>query len=105
MIFKTFGYIVMTQALYLCQDLKLGHYMHVLQRTLFFAQLVATVWSCLCQLATIEWALSAIKNVCTAAASGSFNCAYIKNFYNASVIWVATGPKHLVSGDATYKNL
>jgi OPT family small oligopeptide transporter len=105
MMFKTFGYIVMTQALYFCQDLKIGHYMHVPQRTLFTAQLVATVWSCLCQLATIEWAMGAITNVCTSAASGSFTCAYIKTFYNASVIWGAIGPKHLFSGDSTYKNL
>lgn len=105
MMFKTFGYIIMTQALYFCQDLKLGHYMHVPQRSLFTAQLVATIWSCLCQLATIEWAMGAIKNVCTAAASGSFTCAYIKTFYNASVIWGAIGPKHLFSGDSTYKNL
>jgi len=105
MMFKTFGYIVMTQALYFCQDLKLGHYMHVPQRSLFAAQLVATAWSCLCQLATVEWAMGAIKGVCTAAATGSFNCAYIKTFYNASVIWGAIGPKHLFSGVAVYKDL
>lgn len=105
MMFKTFGYIVMTQALYFCQDLKIGHYMHVPQRSLFAAQFVATIWSCLCQLATIEWALGAIKNVCTPLASGSFTCAYIKTFYNASVIWGAVGPKHLFSGDSTYKDL
>ncbi|KAF4552813.1 putative OPT oligopeptide transporter protein [Elsinoe fawcettii] len=102
MMFKTFGYIVMTQALYFSQDLKLGHYMHVPQRSLFAAQLVATLWSCLCQLATVEWAMGAIKNVCTSAASGAFTCAYIKTFYNASVIWGAIGPKHLFSGDAVY---
>lgn len=105
MMFKTFGYIVMTQALYFCQDLKLGHYMHVPQRSLFAAQLVATVWSCLCQLATVEWAMGAIKNVCTSKAAGAFTCAYIKTFYNASVIWGAIGPKHLFSGDAVYKDL
>lgn len=105
MMFKTFGYIVMTQALYFCQDLKLGHYMHVPQRSLFAAQLVATVWSCLCQLATVQWAMGAIKNVCTSKAAGFFTCAYVKTFYNASVIWGAIGPKHLFSGDAVYKNL
>jgi len=105
MMFKTFGYIVMTQALYFCQDLKLGHYMHVPQRSLFSAQLVATVWSCLCQLATVEWAMGAIKGICTSAATGNFSCAYIKTFYNASVIWGAIGPKHLFSGDSVYKGL
>ncbi|CAC9891319.1 unnamed protein product [Aureobasidium pullulans] len=106
MMFKTFGYIVMTQALYFCQDLKLGHYMHVPQRSLFTAQLVATVWSCLCQLATVEWAMGAIKNVCTKAASGSFTCASIKTFYNASVIWGLLGRnKHLFSSGAVYQSL
>lgn len=105
MMFKTFGYIVMTQALYFCQDLKLGHYMHVPQRSLFFAQLVATLWSCLCQLATVEWAMGAIKGICTSEATGYFTCAYIKTFYNASVIWGAIGPAHLFSGDAVYTGL
>lgn len=105
MMFKTFGYITMTQALYFCQDLKLGHYMHVPQRSLFAAQLVATVWSCFCQLGAVEWAIGAISNICTEDASGSFTCGYIKTFYNASVIWGAIGPKHLFSGDAIYKDL
>jgi OPT family small oligopeptide transporter len=105
MMFKTFGYIVMTQALYFCQDLKLGHYMHVPQRTMFMAQLVATVWSCLCQLATVEWAMGTIKNVCTKAAQGNFTCASIKTFYNASVIWGAIGPKHIFSSGAVYQSL
>jgi OPT family small oligopeptide transporter len=105
MMFKTFGYIVMTQALYFCQDLKLGHYMHVPQRTMFMAQLVATVWSCLCQLATVEWAMGTIKNVCTKAAQGNFTCASIKTFYNASVIWGAIGPKHIFSSGAVYTSL
>lgn len=65
MLFKTFGYITMTQALYFCGDLKLGHYMHVPQRSLFTAQLVATVWSCFCQLGTVQWAMGNIKNICT----------------------------------------
>ncbi|EME50295.1 hypothetical protein DOTSEDRAFT_68981 [Dothistroma septosporum NZE10] len=105
MMFKTFGYITMTQALYFCQDLKLGHYMHVPQRSMFAAQLVATVWSCFCQLGTVEWALGAISNICTKEAANYFTCDYIKTFYNASVIWGAVGPKHLFSGDAIYKDL
>jgi OPT family oligopeptide transporter len=105
MMFKTYGYIVMTQALYFCQDLKLGHYMHVPQRSMFTAQLVATLWSCLVQLGCIEWALGAIKGVCTKNATGFFTCAYVKTFYNASVIWGAIGPKHMFSGDAIYKEL
>lgn len=85
MMFKTFGCIVMTQALYFSQDSKMGHYLHVPQHSLFTAQLVATVWSCICQLGTAEWALGAIKCICTEA-SKFFTCKSIKTFYNASVI-------------------
>lgn len=95
----------MTQALYFCQDLKMGHYLHVPQRSLFTAQLVATLWSCLCQLGVVQWAINHIAGVCTAEATNYFTCAYIKTFYNASVIWGAIGPKHMFSGDAVYKNL
>jgi OPT family small oligopeptide transporter len=105
MMFKTFGYITMTQALYFCQDLKLGHYMHVPQRSMFMAQMVATIWSCFCQLGTVEWALGAIKGICTSEAANNFTCDYIKTFYNASVIWGAIGPAHMFSGDAIYKDL
>ncbi|SMR63530.1 unnamed protein product [Zymoseptoria tritici ST99CH_3D1] len=105
MMFKTFGYIVMTQALYFCQDLKLGHYMHVPQRSMFAAQLVATAWSAMVQLGTVQWAMGAIKGVCTKAASNNFTCDYIKTFYNASVIWGAIGPKHLFSSGALYQDL
>lgn len=36
--FKTYGYISMTQALFLLQDLKLGHYMKIPPRSMFIAQ-------------------------------------------------------------------
>lgn len=105
MLFKTFGYITMTQALSFCQDLKLGQYMHVPQRSLFTAQLIATAWSCFCQLGIVQWALGAISNICTAEAAAHFTCNNIMTFYNASVIWGAIGPKHLFSGTAIYKDL
>ena len=55
MIFKTYGYFTMAQALSFTQDLKLGHYLKVPQRCLFAGQLVATIWACFVQLAVIEW--------------------------------------------------
>lgn len=105
MMFKTYGYITMTQALYFAQDLKLGHYLKVPQRPMFWAQLIATVWSCLVQLGVIEWAMGNIKDVCTPDAAGHFTCASILTFYNASVIWGVVGPKHLFSPGALYVNL
>lgn len=51
------GYITMTQAQFFLQDLKLGHYLKVPPRTMFFAQCVAAFWSSIVQIAVMNWAL------------------------------------------------
>lgn len=51
MLFKTYGYITMTQGLAFVEDMKLGHYLKVPPRTMFAGQLAATLWSCLVQTA------------------------------------------------------
>ena len=51
MLFKTYGYITMTQGLAFAEDMKLGHYLKLPPRTMFFGQLVATLWCCIVQTA------------------------------------------------------
>lgn len=63
MLFKNYGYICCTQALYFAQDMKLGHYMKVAPRTMFASQLVASVWSAIVQIAVMNWALDTIPDV------------------------------------------
>jgi hypothetical protein len=43
MMFKTWGYITMAQALTFTSDFKLGHYMKIPPRAMFTAQVVATI--------------------------------------------------------------
>jgi OPT family oligopeptide transporter len=62
MLFKTYGYITMNQAHAFLNDLKLGHYLKIPQRVTFCGQVVTTLWSCLVQLAVMEWALSNITD-------------------------------------------
>lgn len=57
------GYITMTQAQFFLQDLKLGHYLKVPPRTMFFAQCVAAFWSSIVQIAVMNWALSHIPEL------------------------------------------
>lgn len=49
MIFKILSTDVVGQGLYFAQDMKLGHYMKIPPRTLFFAQGSATVLGALTQ--------------------------------------------------------
>jgi len=106
MLFKTYGYITMTQGLAFTQDMKLGHYLKVPPKTMFLGQLIATIWSCIVQLSVFEWAFGGgIEDLCALHQSSHFTCPGGRVFYNASVIWGVIGPARMFSGDATYKNL
>jgi OPT family oligopeptide transporter len=83
-----------------------GHYLKVPPKTMFMGQLVATIWSCIVQLAVFEWAFGGgIKDLCALHQVNHFTCPGGRVFYNASVIWGVIGPARMFSGDATYKNL
>lgn len=105
MMFKTYGYITMTQALAFIQDLKLGHYMKVPPRTMFSAQVIATVWSCLVQDAVLQWALSTIKGVCQHGQVNNYTCPNGRVFFNASIIWGLIGPQRIFSPGNIYSGL
>lgn len=116
MLFKTFGYITMAQGMYFSQDLKigkfvpsfviapylsahppLGHYMKIPPRVTFSAQIVACLWSSLVQIATMNWALGAIKDVCDQSQVNHYSCPNGRVFFNASVIWGVIGPARIFS--------
>ncbi|EFE43060.1 OPT peptide transporter Mtd1, putative [Trichophyton verrucosum HKI 0517] len=105
MLFKTYGYITMVQALSFVQDLKLGHYMKVPPRSLFWGQLVATIWSCIVQLCVQIWALDNIADICQPHQSNRFTCPQGRVFFGASVIWGVIGPARMFSGNALYSSL
>ena len=74
MIFKTFGFITMTQALSFVEDLKFGHYMKIPPRTMFMAQVVATTFSCFIQITVLNLALNNIDQVCDLHQPNNFTC-------------------------------
>lgn len=65
MLFKTYGYITMAQALTFASDMKLGHYMKVPPRTMFMGQVVATALAGTVQLGVQAWMFSNIDGMCT----------------------------------------
>jgi OPT oligopeptide transporter protein len=54
MAFKTYGYVSMMQGLTYAQDQKLALYMKVPPKTIFWAQLAATVWSSVTQVGVVS---------------------------------------------------
>lgn len=105
MLFKTYGYITMNQAHAFLGDLKLGHYLKIPPRPMFIGQLVATIWSCLVQLAVMEWALGHITGICNEDQANNFTCPNGRVFFTASVIFGLIGPKRIFSTGAIYGGL
>ncbi|KAI8632990.1 OPT family small oligopeptide transporter [Xylariaceae sp. FL1651] len=99
------GHPLAMMALYFAQDLKLGHYMKVPPRTMFWSQLTASVWSAIVQIAVMNWALESIPQVCSEDQINSYTCPGGRVFYTASIIWGAIGPARIFSGDALYSSL
>ncbi|KHJ34530.1 putative small oligopeptide opt family [Erysiphe necator] len=105
MMFKSYGYIVMVQAQYFLQDLKLGHYLKLPPKTLFSAQAAATIWSSVVQIAVMNWALGNIEDICTADQKSSYTCPGGNVFFTASIIWGAIGPARIFASGAIYSPL
>ncbi|KAH6627817.1 OPT oligopeptide transporter protein-domain-containing protein [Chaetomium tenue] len=105
MIFKTFGYITMSQALTFVSDLKFGHYMKIPPRTMFMAQVVATTFSCFVQVVVLNYALKNIPGVCEPTQPDHFTCPGGRVFFSASVIWGLIGPARIFSPGQIYSSL
>lgn len=65
MMFKTWGYITMAQALTFTSDFKLGHYMKIPPRPMFWAQIIATIVAGTVQLGVQAWMFTNIPGICS----------------------------------------
>jgi OPT family oligopeptide transporter len=86
MMFKTWGYITMSQALLFTSTLKFGHYMKIPPRSMFLCQIVGTVVGGTVQLCVQEWMFSHIEDICSPNQKDNFVCLYTHAFGTASII-------------------
>ncbi|KAJ7083662.1 OPT oligopeptide transporter protein-domain-containing protein [Mycena belliarum] len=102
MIFKTYGYITMSRAIQFTADFKLGHYMKIPPRSMFWCQVVATLIAGTVQLGVQAWMFSHITDICSPQQTDSFTCAFTQVFGTASVIWGLIGPNLFFSKGEVY---
>lgn len=76
----------MAQALQFASDFKLGHYMKVPPRTMFFAQVSAAAIAGTVQLGVQAWMFSNIIDICTPTQAAGFICPNTQVFGTASII-------------------
>jgi len=105
MLFKTWGFMTMSQGLQFASDFKLGHYMKIPPRTMFWCQVVATVIAGTTQIGVQTWMFSHIEDMCDPLQPSGFSCPDTWTFYTASVIWGVIGPRLQFSKGHTYNVL
>ena len=105
MMFKTWGYISMFQALQFTSDFKLGHYMKVPPRPMFWGQVAATIIAGTVQLGVQAWMFTNIENICDPKQKDGFICPSTEVFGTASIIWGAIGPALQFSKGQIYYGL
>jgi OPT family oligopeptide transporter len=86
MLFKTWGYMTMVQALGFSGDFKLGHYMKIPPRSMFWCQIIATVVAGTVQLAVQAWMFANIEDLCASDQIDGFTCPFTTVFGTASII-------------------
>jgi OPT family oligopeptide transporter len=86
MLFKTWGSNTMWQALDFTLDFKLGHYMKVSHRPMFWCQTVATVVASTVQVSVQEWMFSNIEDLCSPDQRDGFTCPYTTVFGTVSIV-------------------
>ncbi|KAJ3486237.1 hypothetical protein NLI96_g4363 [Meripilus lineatus] len=102
MLFKTFSFVSMAQGISFTSDLKVGHYMKIPPRTMFMAQVLATILAAFVITAVQDWMFANIDNICTPLAKGDFTCPQITTFATSSLVWGAIGPQRMFSKGSLY---
>ena len=105
MVFVTYGYISSAQGIKFAADLKLGHYMKIPPRTLFWVQMIATIVSSLTQIGVLNWMFANVPGICTAEAINGFTCPLARVHFNGSILWGVVGPAEFFGPNATYRPL
>ncbi|KAG5935134.1 hypothetical protein E4U53_000501 [Claviceps sorghi] len=102
MLFKSYGYMLSYNGLNYISDMKVGHYMKIPPRSMFAAQAFAVIWLAMVQIATYNFLLGNISEICTPHQSQGLTCPSARTFYNASVIWGVIGPKKVFGVGGLY---
>lgn len=100
LLFKLYGYCIVTQGLELLRDLKLGQYMKIPPRVLFATQIYLTIIASFINVGLQNWMRNNIKEICTPHQENGFTCSNGRTIFNALIIWSL--PRYLFSPGMRY---
>lgn len=67
--------------------MKIGHYIKIPSRSLFWAQFWPVVWLSIVQISTYNFLRGNIEGICAKNQAEGLTCPNARTFFNASVIW------------------
>ncbi|KAJ3205785.1 hypothetical protein HDU82_004962 [Entophlyctis luteolus] len=102
--FKTLTYMSIYQGLNLIQDLKLGHYMKLPPRDVFWTQMMASLLACFVNFVTATKVFETIGEKILNGLEG-WNAASYQTFLMTGAVWGAIGPERFFGDGAPYQNL
>jgi len=79
--------------------------MKVPPKTVFWCQIVASIWACFVQIAVMNWTLGAIDGVCTQTQSSHFTCPNGRTFFSSSIVWGVIGPERMFGPGHIYSSI
>ncbi|KAJ3106264.1 hypothetical protein HDU97_006715 [Phlyctochytrium planicorne] len=120
MSFKTLSYMAMSQGLFLVGDLKLGHYMKIPPRIMFWAQLVSTIVAAVVNVFAAKAIYESFGKVCVENDAGTgttcgiwkiqtpdaplgWTATNYNVFIRAGAIWGAIGPARFFGKGSPYQ--
>ncbi|GKZ55771.1 hypothetical protein AnigIFM49718_000937 [Aspergillus niger] len=105
MMVKCYGYNAVKHGMDFAQDLKMGQYMKIPPRVLFFGQIYASILATMTQTGVLRWMMGHISGLCDTDNAQRFTCAGAKVMYNASLIWGTIGPQRMFQSGQVYHSL
>uniref|UniRef100_A0A0W0FUN2 Putative small oligopeptide transporter n=1 Tax=Moniliophthora roreri TaxID=221103 RepID=A0A0W0FUN2_MONRR len=84
------------------EDLKLGHYMKIPPRPMFWGQVISTVIAGTVQLGMQDWMFKNIPDMCDRNQKNGFSCPNTHLFGTSSIIWGVIGPALQFSRGTVY---
>lgn len=93
MLFKTIVYYTNFMAINFAQSMKLGHYIKLCPKTLFWVQFMGAVLGGISQLAVNYWVTTGIDQICETNQALGYTCASTRTFFVSSIIWGLIGPE------------
>ncbi|OLY83417.1 Oligopeptide transporter 5 [Smittium mucronatum] len=101
---RTIGNMVVQQAIQGAENFKIGHYMKLPPRQVFFIQTLGTLVALITSFFTVVVISKVAPDLCTSN-SAEWSCSRIQSVFTASSIWGLFGPSELFSFGREYSSI